>query len=43
MKQSFQTKGKETMSMELTRETPPKIKKNGANNQEFKFSLKLQS
>jgi len=40
MAQSFQAKGKETMFVELSGETPPKTKKGGASNQEFKFSLK---
>ena len=43
MAQSSQSKGKETMSVELLGETPPKIKKSGVSNQEFKFSLKQYS
>ena len=31
------SKGKETMSVELLGKNPPKPKKNGASNQEFKF------
>ena len=37
MTQSPQAKGKETMSVQLSEETPPKTKKLGASNQEFKF------
>jgi len=40
MTQSFQAKGKETMFVELSGKTPPKIKKVGASNQEFKFPPK---
>jgi len=35
--QSSQSKGKETMFVELSGEIPSKSKKGGANNQEFKF------
>ena len=38
--QSSQSKGKETMPVELSGETPPNSKKGGANKQEFKFPLK---
>ena len=41
--QSSQLKGKEIMSVELSGETPPKTKKSGASNQEFKFSPKQYS
>ena len=41
--QSSQSKGKETISVELSGETPPKTKKSDANNQEFKFSPKQYS
>ena len=41
--QSSQSKGKETMSVELSRETPSKIKKSGVSNQEFKFPPKRYS
>jgi len=41
--QSSESKGKETMSMELLGETPPKTKKVGASNQEFKVPLKQYS
>jgi len=37
MAQSSQAKGKETMSVELSGETPQKNKKVGASNQKFKF------
>jgi len=40
MTQSSQTKGKETMSVKLSGDIPPKTKKSGVNNQEFKFPLK---
>ena len=43
MAQSSQTKGKETMSVDLSGETPPKTKKFGASNQELKFSPKQYS
>jgi len=43
MAQSSQAKGKEIMSVELSGEAPPKIKKSGTNNQEFKFPLKQYS
>jgi len=43
MTQSSQAKGKETMSVELSGKTPPKTKKVGANNQEFKFPPKQYS
>jgi len=43
MAQSSQAKGKETMSVELSAEAPPKTKKNSANNQEFKFPPKQYS
>jgi len=43
MPQSSQAKGKETMSVELSRKAPPKTKKSGVNNQEFKFPLKQYS
>jgi len=43
MVQSSQAKGKETMSVELSGDTPPKTKKSSVNNQEFKFSLKQYS
>ena len=35
MAQFSQAKGKETMSVELSGDTPPKTKKSGVNNQEF--------
>ena len=38
MAQSSQEKEKETTSMELSGEAPPKTKKIGTSNQEFKFS-----
>jgi len=38
--QSSQSKEKEIMSVELSAETLPKIKKSSTGNQEFKFSLK---
>jgi len=38
-----QSKGKETMSVELLGKNPPKPKKNGASNQEFKFPPKQYS
>ena len=38
--QSSQAKGKEIMSVELTGDVPPKTKKSGNNNQEFKFLSK---
>jgi len=41
--QSSQSKGKVTMSVELSGETPLKTKKSGVRNQEFKFSLKQYS
>jgi len=37
---SSQSKGKKIMFVELSGETPPKTKKSGISNQEFKFSLK---
>ena len=40
MAQSSQAKGKETMFVKLSGDVPPKTKKNGINNQEFKFTLK---
>ena len=40
MAQSSQAKGKKTMSVEFSRDTPPKTKKSGVNNQEFKFPPK---
>jgi len=43
MAQSSQAKGKETMSIKLSRDVPPKTKKSGVNNQEFKFPLKQYS
>jgi len=43
MAQSFQEKGKETMSIELSGETPPETKKGGTSNQEFKFLPKQYS
>jgi len=43
MAQSSQTKGKETISVELSGDTTPKAKKSGVNNQEFKFSPKQYS
>ena len=43
MAQSSQLKGKEIMSVELSGETPPKTKKSGASNQEFKFPLEQYS
>jgi len=43
MAQSFQAKGKETMSVKLSGDTPPKTKKSGVNNQEFKFPPKQYS
>jgi len=41
--QSSQSKGKEIMSVDFSRETPPKSKKSDASNQEFKFSSKHYS
>ena len=41
--QSSQVKGKETMSVELSEEVPPKTKNSDANNQEFKFPPKQYS
>jgi len=38
--QSSQSRGKETMSMELSGEAPLKIQKSGTGNQEFKFPPK---
>ena len=43
MAQSSQVKGKETMSVELSGEAPPKIKNSGSNNQEFKLPPKQYS
>ena len=43
MAQSSQAKRKGTMSIELSRDVPPKTKKSGVNNQEFKFPLKQYS
>ena len=43
MTQSSQAKGKETMTAELSGDTPPKTKKSGVKNQEFKFSPKQYS
>ena len=43
MAQSSQAKGKETISVELPWEAPPKTKKSGVNNQEFKFPPKQYS
>jgi len=43
MAQSSQAKRKGTMSVELSRDVPPKTKKSGVNNQEFKFPLKQYS
>ena len=43
MAQSSQAKGKETISVELSGGTPPKTKKSGVNNQEFKFPSKQYS
>jgi len=43
MTQSSQSKGKEIMSVKLSGETPPKTKKSGASNQEFKFPPKQYS
>jgi len=43
MAQSSQAKGKETMSVELSGDVPPKTKKNSINNQEFKFPPKQYS
>ena len=40
---SSQSKGNKIMSVELSRETPPKSKKGGASNQEFKFLPKQYS
>ena len=40
MAQFSQAKGKETMSVELSGDTPPKTKKNDVNNQEFKYPPK---
>jgi len=40
MAQSSQAKGKETMSVELSGDVPPKTKTSGITNQEFKFLLK---
>jgi len=40
MAQSSQAKGKETMSVELSGDVPPKTKKRGVNYQEFKFPPK---
>ena len=40
MAQSSQAKEKETMSVKLSGEVPPKTKKSGAINQEFKFPPK---
>jgi len=40
MTQSSQAKGKETMTAELSGDTPPKTKKSAVNNQEFKFPPK---
>ena len=40
MAHSSQAKGKESMSVELSGDVPPKTKKSGANNQEFKFPPK---
>jgi len=37
---SSQSKGKETMFVELSGETSPKTQKSGASNQEFKFPSK---
>jgi len=43
MAQSSQEKEKETTSMELSGEAPPKTKKIGTSNQEFKFPPKQYS
>ena len=43
MAQSSPSKGKETISVELSGEAPPKTKKIDASNQEFKFPLKQYS
>ena len=43
MAQSSQVKGKETMSVELSGDIPPKTKKSGVNNNEFKFPPKQYS
>ena len=43
MTQSSQTKGKGTMSIELSGDIPLKTKKSSFNNQEFKFPLKQYS
>ena len=43
MTQSSQSKGKETMSVELSGEIPLKTKKSGATNKEFKFPPKQYS
>ena len=41
--QSSQAKGKETMSVELSEEAPPKTNKSSGNNQEFKSPPKQYS
>ena len=43
MAQFSQSKGKEIMSVKLLGEAPPKTKKSGSGNQEFKFPSKLYS
>jgi len=40
MTQSSQAKGKETMFVKLSGDVPPKTKKSGVNNQQFKVPLK---
>ena len=43
MAQSSQAKEKETMFVKLSGDVPPKTKKSGVNNQEFKFPSKQYS